>query len=325
MARWRVYPGYVPKFASEPEPDEVDEGADLHIMERARMPSPSFEEEKRPARPLVKAAGGKTKLLPEILPRLPKKIGRYYEPFVGGGAVFFALVAEGRLSGGTAVLADMNADLVNLYEVVRDQPTRLVKMLRQSKRFLNEEDVYYRTRAWESANPVERAARAVYLNKTCFNGLFRVNKSGKFNVPFGSYEKPIICDEANIFAAAEALALVDLYCMDFEKVGALVQSGDVVYCDSPYLPISATSNFTSYTKDGFSLADHVRLRDTTRELGRRGAHVLISHSAAPAIRELYAGPDFRIEEVSAVRAINSDATKRGAVKELLISVKRTRS
>ena len=280
---------------------------------------------KKSARPVIKAAGGKTRLLPEILPRLPKEISRYHEPFVGGGAVFFALAAAGRLVDAEIHLADMNAELVNLYEVIRDWPTKLVKKLRGDADFVNESDAFYRVRAWDpkELSPTARAARMLYLNKTTFNGLYRVNKKGQFNAPFGRYDAPTICDEANILAVSEVLQDANIHHVDFEEVCKGAKSGDVTYCDPPYLPLSTTSNFTSYTSDGFSLGDHERLRDAMLDMGRRGVIALLSNCAAPAIRDLYSGKRFKVEEVEAPRAINSDASKRGNVKELLITVRRS--
>ena len=163
----------------------------------------------------------------------------------------------------------------------------------------------------------------LYLNKVCFNGLYRVNKKGLFNAPFGRYDDPTICDEPNIRAASEALSDANIHHVDFEKVCKTARKGDVVYCDPPYLPLSTTSNFTAYTSDGFSLGDHERLRDAMLDMGRRGVIALLSNCAAPAIRDLYSGRRFKVEEVKAPRSINSDASKRGDVKELLISVRRS--
>jgi DNA adenine methylase len=278
-------------------------------------------EEKKP-RPFFKAAGGKTRLLPQILPRLPRSIGNgYYEPFVGGGAVYFALCAEGRFSGSSRVyLADMNPELIHAYKIVRHDVDGLIAQLREGRDYRNDPIAYYRVRALEpeSLSTVERAARFLYLNKTCFNGLHRVNRAGRFNVPFGKYDHPTICDEPTLRAASAALRIANFDQIDFEESMSAAMFGDVVYLDPPYLPLSTTSSFTGYTSDGFTLHDHERLRDAMLAAHRRGAHVLLSNCSAPAIRDLYSGPRFWIAEVDAPRSVNSNGKKRGDVKELLI-------
>lgn len=274
--------------------------------------------ETRAARPILKMAGGKTRLLPEILGRMPAKINTYYEPFVGGGAVFFALAAEKRFW--KAELSDMNEELINVYRCVAADVDRVMLDL-QSK--VHSKDAFYRIRdlRLHKSQKWARAARMIYLNKTCFNGLYRVNSKGEFNVPFGDYKNPTICDEPGLQAAAKALSDVRIDHIDFEPAVDQARRGDAVYFDPPYVPVSDTANFTAYTKNGFGPDDQERLRNVADKLAARGVHVLISNADTNGVRKLYDG--FRIERVTAARAINSKGDKRGKVGELLISGKET--
>jgi DNA adenine methylase len=266
------------------------------------------------ARPPIKWPGGKTSLLPEILTRLPQKINTYYEPFLGGGAVFFALAAEKRFK--RAALGDSNEELCLTYSALALDPGRVIALLRKH---VYEEEHYYAVRALDpkKLTPYAHAARFIYLNKTCFNGLYRVNKKGQFNVPFGRYTNPMICDEENLRAVSGVLAPVEIGPFDFEKLVAKAKRGDAVYCDPPYAPASDTANFTAYTAGGFGPEEQTRLRDVARKLVDRGVHVLLSNSDTPFARKLYKG--FKIEKVRAKRSINSKGDKRGDVGELLIS------
>jgi DNA adenine methylase len=273
------------------------------------------------AHPPCKWAGGKTALLPEILPRLPTKIGTYYEPFVGGGAVFFALAAEGRFK--RAVLGDANEELMNVYDVIRREPHSLMLFL--GRGFEQDEKAYYKIRAQDPKTlvPLARAARTLYLNKTGFNGLFRVNKKGGFNVPWGKQEGRRLFEDENILACSVALRETVLTSIDFGMTVASAKRGDVVYCDSPYVPLTPTANFTTYTAGGFGLADQTRLRDVAAKLVKRGVHVLLSNADTPLVRKLYRG--FKIEKVQAPRRVNSKGSKRGNVGELLISGRNTKA
>lgn len=266
------------------------------------------------ARPPLKWAGGKAFLAPEILRRLPAKISTYYEPFLGGGAVFFALAAEGRFK--RAVIGDANEELMNVYSMIRSRPRLLMGVI---EKFSQDEDTYYEIRARDPKHlpPVARAARTLYLNKVGFNGLFRVNRKGVFNVPWGRQEGRGIFEEENILACSKALMEATLTSLDFESTAYAAQKGDVVYYDSPYIPVSDTANFTTYTAGGFTLADQERLRDVAKILNARGVHVLLSNADTPLVRKLYRG--FKIESVQAPRRVNSKASKRGNVGELLIS------
>jgi DNA adenine methylase len=264
----------------------------------------------KPARPFVKWAGGKRQLLRELLKHVPPKHGRYFEPFVGGGALFFAVRPR------RAVLADVNRRLVRAYRGVRDDVEAVIALLKSYPH----DPVFFektRSRAVDDGTDVEVAAWMVYLNKTGFNGLYRVNKHNRFNVPFGRYENPKICDATTLRACSEALVDTDLKVGDFEKVAHTAKRGDFVYFDPPYAPLSPTSSFTSYTSSGFGIDEQTRLRDFALKLKKRGVHVLLSNSSAPAVRELYAR-DFDVLEVAATRRVNSKAGGRGAITELVI-------
>jgi DNA adenine methylase len=261
-------------------------------------------------RPFLKWAGGKRQLLSEILPQIPQSRGTYHEPFLGGGALFFKLQPE------RAVLADLNERLVRTYRAVRDDVESVILALQECK---NDKDFYLRTRARDidAASNVELAAWFIFLNKTGFNGLYRVNKKGKFNVPFGAYKNPLICDVDNLRACSQALAGVKILHTDFRHVEEMTEPGDFVYFDPPYVPLSATASFTSYTRDGFTIEDQTELRDIAKALKHKRVHVLLSNSSTAVVHELYA-EGFERKEVYATRAINSDGAKRGKVAEALI-------
>ncbi len=268
-----------------------------------------------PLQPFLKWAGGKRVLLPEIQKHLPSYFGVYYEPFLGAGAVLFALQPP------RAVVGDINAEIINCYVVIRDQVEALITQLARHK---NEEQYFYAIRAWDRTptflerDPVERAARILFLNKTCYNGLYRVNAHGQFNVPFGRYAAPRILDAQHLRAVSRYLndADITIRCGDFAATLAPAQTGDFVYCDPPYDPISPSASFTGYAAGGFPLAEQVRLRDTLVALDARGVQFLLSNAATPRMQALY--QHFAATTVSAPRAINSNATKRGAVEELLV-------
>ena len=215
----------------------------------------------RPA-PFLKWAGGKRRLAPKIASHLPRRIRTYYEPFVGGGALFFHLAATRRFD--RAVLGDINGELVEVYGVVRDQVDDLITALHAHAVHAEEADYFYPLRAQSPdslATPVARAARFIFLNKTCFNGLYRVNKRGQFNVPFGHYKKPLVVDEVGLKAASQALKDVTLCVGDFAHTVHAAGRGDAVYFDPPYVPSSKTASFTAYHGSDFGRVDHTRLRD----------------------------------------------------------------
>lgn len=276
--------------------------------------APQEEEKLPPAHPFVKWAGGKRQLVSQLLQILPPKINTYFEPFVGGGAVFFALANEGRFE--RAVLNDWNAELVSAYQAIRSFPDDLIREL--EKLPINK-DEYLRVRAQvpESLTPIQRAARLIYLNKTCFNGLYRVNKKGQFNVPYGKWKRaPQVFDSENLQACSKVLNKAEIHNGDYSALERLVKPGDTVYLDPPYAPLSSTSNFANYTSGGFDSQAQERLAEVFKHLVQLGAHVVESNSDTLLIRELYRG--FEIREVKARRSINSKGGKRGPVGELII-------
>jgi DNA adenine methylase len=273
--------------------------------------------ESAPPSPFLKWAGGKRQLLPRILDLAPARIDTYYEPFVGGGAVFFALAAGRRF--GRAVLGDANPELVNCYETVRDDVERVIAELEKHR---NTKTAYYAVRAQDPGKLTDaaRAARVIYLNRCGYNGLYRVNSAGKFNVPFGRYLRPKICDVPRLRAAARALQDVQILCGDFREVLDASQpgAGDFVYLDPPYVPISRTASFTAYAQRAFGPDDQRRLADSLRALSRDHVPAVLSNSYCSDTRRLYAGPELKYGKVPARRAINSVGGSRGPVAEILV-------
>ncbi len=261
------------------------------------------------AKPFLKWAGGKRQLLRHLRSRVPKH-GTYHEPFIGGGALFFDMAPE------SAVLADFNHRLVRTYRSIRDNPESVIDRLAE---YPNEKQFFLRMRERDidAECDEELAAWMIYLNRTGFNGLYRVNQKNGFNVPFGRYKNPKICDADNIRACAKRLVNVELLHSDFRTVEDRAKPGDFVYFDPPYVPASNTASFTAYTKKGFDLQDQAELRDLARRLKSKGVSVLLSNSSVPEVHALYADGFERIE-VFANRAINSNAAKRGKVAEALI-------
>ncbi len=237
----------------------------------------------------------------------------YHEPFIGGGALFFALAGQGRVAG--AILSDANSSLIDVYLALRDDVEAVIAVLRGH---VYERAHYYRVRALDPGelSLAERAARVIYLNKTCYNGLYRENRRGEFNVPFGRYKNPTICDEPNLRAAARVLQGVDIARRRFDTVLDYAKAGDFVYFDPPYHPLSATANFTAYDRRGFGPDDQRQLRDVFAALGERGVRAMLSNSDTPFIRELYDG--FAIDRVFVARAVNSKASGRGKVAEVIV-------
>lgn len=276
------------------------------------------------ARPFLKWAGGKTQLLPALLARIPAQFGRYHEPFVGSAALFWELRNQGRIQHG-AVLSDVNPQLIEVYRAVRDEIDDLIMALQMHDQRKTDRDYYYEVRNWDrqpdwaQRSPVDRAARMIFLNKTCYNGLHRVNRRGYFNVPFGRYNNPTVCDAPNLRAAHQALQGVELLVEDFHGVCPRAQAGDLVYFDPPYVPISPTASFTAYSQHVFGVSEQRALAQVFSELTDRRCHVLLSNSSTPLIYELYAR--FSIETIPARRAINSKATSRGVIHEVLVSKK----
>jgi DNA adenine methylase len=273
----------------------------------------AYRAEAAPA-PFLKWAGGKRQLVERILRLVPERVGTYFEPFVGGGAVFFALVARGRPFR-RAVLGDANEELIRCYAAVRDDVAGVIRALTQHR---YDRDVYYEVRARDPTklSDARRAARLIYLNRCGYNGLYRVNRAGQFNVPFGRYKDPVICDVSRLRAAASALTGVTLVAGDFERTLRGARPGDFVYLDPPYVPLSATSSFTAYARAPFDAAAQARLARKLRDLGARKVRALLSNSDCSETRQLY--DEGLSEPVPVRRAINSVATGRGAVGELLV-------
>lgn len=273
---------------------------------------------KRTAKPFLKWAGGKQQLLAQYDGFFPADFHRYFEPFIGGGAVFFHLWNKGRLTG-SAFLFDNNEELINTYIVVRDKLDRLLKALAVHKE-KHRQKYYYKIRNLDRQNTflsnVERAARTLYLNKTCYNGLYRVNRKLQFNVPAGSYKNPKILDEDLLKAASDGLQGTCVEARDFRSVLDLAKAGDFFYFDPPYHPVSKTSNFTSYTAGNFHDQDQRDLADTFTRLAEKGCLCMLSNSHTPFVLKLYRR--FRIEIIRANRAINSIASRRGSIKEVLV-------
>jgi DNA adenine methylase len=260
-------------------------------------------------RPFIKWVGGKRQLLPAIERLVPKTYRAYHEPFLGGAALFFHLLPQ------RAYLTDLNERLIRTYRGVRDACEKVIRLLRS---YPHEKEFFLRFRAIDidAASDAEVAAWFIYLNRTAYNGLYRVNRRNVFNVPFGNYTNPTICDVETLRACSLALRGVALEKSDFARVLDRASEGDFVYFDPPYVPRSVTSSFTSYTSDGFGMDEQRKLRDIARTLKHRGVHVLVSNSSATAVRELY--EDFEQMEVGASRMVNCKADGRGKVTELLI-------
>lgn len=267
------------------------------------------------ARPAWKCPGGKTQLLPELLSRVPGRFNAYHEPFFGAGALFFELASRRRVRG--AVLNDANPHVFHTLWAIKHNVEEVVARLRLAE---NTPEYFEAVRRVDplSLDYVREAAWFIYLTKTAFNGLFRVNKSGRFNAPFGGYRNPTICDEANLRAVSRALANAELSGVDFERA-PLPGAGDLWYADPPYPAVSKTANFSAYTADGFDWDDHVRLASHARKLKAAGVHVMVSNADLPRVRDLYRSLGFRVERVKARRNINSDGSKRGPVGELIIT------
>jgi DNA adenine methylase len=262
------------------------------------------------AKPFLKWAGGKNSLLGHLTEFVPQKYNRYCEVFVGGGAFFFHLAPS------EAILSDANFELINCYRIVQRKPNELINALATLK---NESSEFYRIRELcpDSLSPLERAARFIYLNKTCFNGLYRVNRAGKFNTPFGNNPNTRYFDRDLLTAASEVLKKAKLLCGDFlEVVENHARKGDFFYFDPPYVPVSAFSDFKRYTANQFGETDHVRLAQVFRKLDQMGCFVLLSNSYHPMVKALY--KDFEQVVVMAPRFINCKGGSRGHVKELII-------
>lgn len=272
-----------------------------------------LEQLKSETYPIVKWVGGKRQLMFELLKNMPKSYNRYFEPFIGGGALFFELQPE------NAYISDMNEELINLYQVVRDNVDELITDLQKhdiSKEYFMEIRNIDRTEDYENWSSVQKASRFIYLNRTCFNGMYRVNSKGEFNVPFGHYKNPRIVDENNLINCSNLLQRTEIRHADFSEILTKVQKGDFVYFDPPYVPLSETSSFTSYTKDGFDIDMQFKLRDVCDELDSMGVKFLLSNSDTKLVNELY--ENYNIKKVFASRQINANADGRGKITEVLV-------
>jgi DNA adenine methylase len=267
-------------------------------------------------KPILKWVGGKRRLLPHLIPEVPEDYNVYYEPFAGSAALLFALYP------GCAVLSDFNDGLINTYNQVKNNPHELIDNL---ETFVNDEDEYYRVReldrndaSWSELSDSYKAARFIYLNKTGFNGLYRENSKGQFNVPFGHYKNPTISDNNTLMECHLALnnCDVELKCGDFEEILTEAKAGDFVYLDPPYVPVSITSSFTSYTKSGFDMNDQKRLLKVCDELTDRGVMWMQSNSDAPVLKKLYS--EYEIKSISVYRGIAANSKSRKDVNEVLI-------
>lgn len=255
-----------------------------------------------PAKPILKWAGGKTQMLSDLLPKVPSSYGRYIEPFFGGGALFFALQPE------NAIIADSNPELINMYRQVADFPDEVIQHLKQ---YENTKEMFYnvRSQTWEALPKTEAAARTIFLNRTCFNGLYRVNKKGEFNVPYGKYKNPKICDQDALYAASDALKKAEILCGDYFLVlEHYAKEGDFIFLDPPYLPVSEYSDFKRYTKEQFYEEDHIELAKIITRLHERGCHIILTNSNHPLVHELYS--QFTIDVVATKRYISCRGNSR---------------
>lgn len=268
--------------------------------------------------PFTKWTGGKRQLLPVIRELIPKTYNRYFEPFVGGGALFFDLAPK------DAVINDFNAELINCYQQIKDNPQELIEILKVHQEYNSKE--YYldlrsadRDERIDMMSEVQRAARILYMLRVNFNGLYRVNSKNQFNVPYGRYKNPKIVDEELISAISVYINnnQLEIKVGDFEKAIVDVRTGDFVYFDPPYIPLSETSAFTSYTHEGFSFADQVRLRDAFKRLSDTGAYVMLSNSSSDLVEELY--KDFNIHYVEATRTNGAKSSSRGKISEIIVT------
>jgi len=266
---------------------------------------------------LIKWAGGKKQLLEQFEPFFPKQIERYFEPFVGGGTVAFFLL-KNHLEIKKIFLSDINQELIITYNAVKNNIDELITLLKEYKIKHNKE-FYYEMRAEDvkKLSPVQIAARFIYLNRTCFNGLYRVNSKGGFNVPIGSYKNPTICNEEDLREISELLQKDDVKVAQFDEAVKEAKKGDFIYFDPPYYPLNKGKSFTTYTKDNFLEKEQEKLAELFRELDKRGCKVMLSNSDTDFIKNLYKG--YKINFVKATRMINCDATKRGKINEVVIT------
>lgn len=266
------------------------------------------------ARPFIKWAGGKRQLINELIKAMPVDYNRYYEPFIGGGALFFAIRPD------NAFISDINPELINVYNLIKNDVDSLIKDLRK---YENTEEHFYDIRnldrkpSYKKLSKIKKASRFIYLNKTCYNGLYRTNSEGQFNVPFGFYKNPNIVDEHNLRLVAELLKKTEIVLSLFTGIEDKVKSRDFVYLDPPYMPISKTSSFTKYYRDDFGIDAQFELKEFCDKITKKGVYFLLSNSYSDLILDLY--KNYNIKKIKAIRAINCKADKRGAITELIIT------
>ena len=272
--------------------------------------------------PFVKWVGGKRGLLSQIIPLLPKSFNNYFEPFVGGGALFFEIYKMGLLENKEIFLFDINAELINAYNIVKKYPNQLINELETFKQN-HSKDFYYEVRSWDRQNDflqrsdIQRASRFIYLNKTCFNGLYRVNKNNQNNVPMGSYKNPNICDYEVILSASRALQNVNILNASYKEILKYASKNDLIYFDPPYYPLTQTASFTSYSEFDFLEKQQIELYEVFKILSEKGCNVVQSNSDSKFINDLY--HEYKIYEIIlANRNINSKISQRGKIQELLI-------
>ncbi|MFW6233726.1 MAG: DNA adenine methylase [Nanoarchaeota archaeon] len=267
----------------------------------------------------VKWAGGKGQLLEQFKPLFPKKFNKYFEPFVGSGAVFFYIVQNFKFK--KIIISDINKELINAYEIIKSDVERLIVELKQHKEYhLVEGKKYYLIIRATNPNDLpalERAARFIYLNKTCFNGLYRVNSKGKFNVPMGAYKNPDIVQEDRLRLVSELLKDVIIKVISFEKIINLAKKEDFIYFDPPYYPLKKGKSFTTYTKDIFLEKEQKKLAEVFKKLDKKGCFVMLSNSDTKFIKDLYS--DYNIHLVQATRMINCNGDKRGKINEIVVT------
>ena len=271
-------------------------------------------------KPFVKWAGGKRQLLAELEKNFPKQFGTYFEPFLGGGAVLFDLLAK--KPNLKCSVSDLNSDLVLAYVTIRDKLGRLIESLENHSKNYHKDSTgyYYEVRKQEPKSQIEKVSRLLFLNKTCFNGLYRVNSKGKFNVPLGRYTNPNIVNRENLTTVSKFLQSdkIKISCRDFESILKDAKKGDFVYFDPPYQPVSDTANFTSYTHRDFTEDDLQRLADLANQLNSKGSHVLLSNSNTKIVKKIFSSKKWKVKEIAVNRAINSNSQKRTGHKEVLI-------
>ena len=265
-------------------------------------------------KPFIKWAGGKRQIIKELTDSLPKNYNRYFEPFIGGGALFFAVRPK------NAYISDINPELINLYNTVKNNTHSLIKDLR---RYKNTETEFYkirnldRTPDYKNLTNIEKAGRFIYLNKTCYNGLYRTNSKGQFNAPYGFYKNPNIIDEQNLKICSELLKETEIGLSDFSNIENKIKTRDFVYFDPPYIPINKTSSFTKYYKDDFNTGSQIKLKELCDRLNKKNIYFMLSNSYNETALNLY--KEYNIKKINAIRAINCKADKRGTINELIIT------